>query len=72
MAVLGEGRAHGACSLLHAAGTGYGASMALDLPIMVRLLDRKSKLELHDEDGLLSQVVEAWNCLLYTSPSPRD
>ena len=28
MAVLGKGTAHGACSLLHAAGTGYGASMA--------------------------------------------
>ena len=32
MAVIGTGQAHGACSLLHAAGTGYGASIALDLP----------------------------------------
>ena len=60
MAVLGKGTAHGACSLLHAAGTGYGASMALDLPILVRLLDRKSKRDLHDDDGLLPHVVEAW------------
>ena len=85
MAVLGQGIAHGACSLLHAAGTGYGASMALDLPIMVRVLDKKSKREVHDNDGLLPHIVDAWTaagyelpieqeslCLLYTSPSPRD
>ena len=60
MAVLGKGTAHGACSLLHAAGTGYGASMALDLPILVRILDKKSKRELHDEDGLLPHVADAW------------
>jgi len=60
MAVLGQGNAHGACSLLHAAGTGYGASMALDLPILVRVLDKKSKRDVHDEDGLLPHVVEAW------------
>lgn len=60
MAVLGKGTAHGACSLLHAAGTGYGASMALNLPILVRLLDRKSKRDLHDDDGLLPHVIEAW------------
>lgn len=60
MAVLGRGNAHGACSLLHAAGTGYGASMALDLPILVRVLDKKSKRDVHDEDGLLPHVVEAW------------
>ena len=60
MAVLGKGTAHGACSLLHAAGTGYGASMALDLPILVRVLDRKSKRDLHDDDGLLPHVIEAW------------
>jgi len=60
MAVLGQGNAHGACSLLHAAGTGYGASMALDLPVLVRVLDKKSKRDVHDEDGLLPHVVEAW------------
>ena len=43
MAILGRGRAHGACSLLHAAGTGYGASMSLDLPLAIRLLDKPSK-----------------------------
>ncbi len=29
MAVLGTGNANGGCSLLHAAGLGYGASLAL-------------------------------------------
>ena len=48
MAVLGKGHAHGACSLLHAAGTGYGAAMALDLPVFVRLLDKPSTREVHD------------------------
>ena len=59
MAVLGQGTAHGACSLLHAAGTGYGASMALDLPILVRVLDKKSKRDVHDDD-LLTHLIEAW------------
>jgi shikimate kinase len=40
MAVLGVGTANGSCSLLHAAGLGYGASLALDLPVKVRLLDK--------------------------------
>lgn len=60
VAVLGNGKAHGACSLLHAAGLGYGASMALDLPVAVRLLDAPSKRELDDPDGLLDGVLEAW------------
>ena len=60
MAVLGKGHAHGACSLLHAASTGYGAAMALDLPVTVRLLDVPSKREVHDSDGVLPALVEAW------------
>ena len=60
MAVIGTGQAHGACSLLHAAGTGYGASIALDLPIIVKALDRPSKRQLEDSDGVLPAVVEAW------------
>ena len=60
MAVLGQGTAHGACSLLHAAGTGYGASMAIDLPILVRVLNKKSKREVNDTDGLLPHIVDAW------------
>lgn len=60
MAVIGKGQAHGACSLLHAAGLGYGCSMALDLPVAVRLLDKQSKRTLNDPDGLLGAVVNAW------------
>ena len=60
MAVIGTGQAHGACSLLHTAGTGYGASIALDLPIIVKALDRPSKRQLEDSDGVLRAVVEAW------------
>ena len=72
MAVLGQGSAHGACSLLHAAGTGYGASMALDLPILVRVLDKKSKREVHDNDGLLPHVVDAWTDAGHVLPIERE
>ena len=60
MAVLGSGNSNGGCSLLHAAGIGYGASLALDLPVRVRLLDKESKRTLDDPDGLLEQVLNAW------------
>ncbi len=60
MARLGKGQANGACSLLHAAGVGYGASLALDLPVVVTLLDKPSRRELDDPDGLLEATVEAW------------
>lgn len=60
MATLGRGDAHGACSLLHAAGLNMGASLALDLPVTVRLRDNEPKKELEDPDGLLNAVLEAW------------
>ena len=60
MAVIGTGQAHGACSLLHAAGTGYGASLSLDLPVIVKALDKPSKRQLNDSDNLLKSVVETW------------
>ena len=60
MAVLGSGNSNGGCSLLHAAGLGYGASLALDLPVKVRLLDKEPRKELDDPDGLLEQVLIAW------------
>ena len=60
MAVKGTGQAHGACSLLHAAGTGYGASLSLDLPVIVKALDKPSKRQLNDPDNLLESVVETW------------
>ena len=72
MAVLGQGMAHGACSLLHAAGTGYGASMALDLPILVRVLDKKSKRDVHDNDGLLPHIVAAWMAAGHELPIEQE
>ena len=60
MAVLGTGTSNGGCSLLHAAGTGYGASLALDLPVKVRLLDKESRRGLTDPDNLLENVLQVW------------
>lgn len=60
MAILGEGRAHGACSLLHAAAFGYGASLGLTLPIAVRVLDRPKKKKPNDESKLLDFILEVW------------
>ena len=60
MAVLGSGTSNGGCSLLHAAGLGYGASLALDLPVTVRLLDKESRRELDDPDNLLETILQVW------------
>ncbi len=72
LAILGSGQSHGACSLLHAAGTGYGSSIALDLPVAVRLLDRPSKRDLDDPDGLLDSVVKIWIENGYTLPNDLE
>jgi len=69
LAILGSGQAHGACSLLHAAGTGYGSSIALDLPVAVRLLDKPSKRNLEDPDGLLDSVIKIWLANGYDLPN---
>ena len=69
MAVLGTGTANGGCSLLHAAGLGYGASLALDLPVKVRLLDKPSKRELSDEDNLLTSVEKSWEKFGHALPT---
>ena len=55
--------------LLHAAGTGYGSSIALDLPVAVRLLDKPSKRELKDPDGLLDAVLGVWTENGYDLPN---
>ena len=72
MAVIGKGHAHGACSLLHAAGLGYGCSMALDLPVAVRLLDKESKRTLSDPDGLLEAVVNVWVASGHSLPNELE
>ena len=68
MAVLGVGTANGSCSLLHAAGLGYGASLALDLPVKVRLLHKESKKVLSDPDGLLEAVFDSWKAAGHNLP----
>ena len=60
LAILGTGVANGSCSLLHAAGIGYGASLALDLKVRVRILDKESKKEIDDPDNLLGAIVNSW------------
>lgn len=69
MARLGKGTANGACSLLHAAGLGYGASLALDLPVVVTLLDKTSRRELDDPDDLLGAVLESWTIAGHQLPT---
>ena len=72
MAVLGTGKANGAISILHAAGTGYGCSLPIDLPVMVKLLDTPSKRELNDPDELLTNVLDAWESKGLRLPIERD
>ena len=56
MATIGTGRANGSCSLLHAAGIGYGASLALDLKVIVRLLDSPGRKDINDPDELFPAI----------------
>ena len=72
MAVIGSGKSHGACSLLHAAGTGYGASVSLDLPLIFKALDRPSKRQLNDPDDLLGNVVESLLSNVLTLPEGME
>ena len=68
MVRLGKGVANGACSLLHAAGLGYGASLALDLRVTVTILDKPSRKKLDDPDGLLDCIREVWSEAGYSLP----
>ena len=69
MAVLGKGEANGAISLLHAAGLGYGASLAIDLPLIVRLLDSPYKTQPEDRDDVLGHTVRIWQANGHTLPA---
>ena len=60
MAVLGIGEANGACSLLHAAGIGYGASLSLNLKIKVALRDEPARTPPTDSSELLPKIIEVW------------
>jgi shikimate kinase len=52
--------AHGAFSLLHALGAGYGCSLGLDLTLRLRLRDDEPTKPADDPSGVLDAVVEAW------------
>ena len=69
MATIGTGRANGSCSILHAAGLGYGASLALDLKATVRLLDSPARKELDDPDNLLAAITDTWTNAGHSLPS---
>lgn len=69
MAVIGTGSANGACSLIHAAGIGYGASLGLDLPVTVRLLDAPARRDVDDPDALLNAVLDAWSSAGHSLPA---
>lgn len=60
MAVLGRGTAYGSCSLLHALGAGYGASLSLDMPAKVMIRDNPDRQEIVDPHGLLDAVKNTW------------
>ncbi|MDP6869163.1 MAG: hypothetical protein QGI21_00105 [Candidatus Poseidoniaceae archaeon] len=70
MAVLGTGTANGSCSLLHAAGIGYGASLALDLQVKVKIMDKPSKIAIEDPDGLLNAITNSWTSAGH--PLPKE
>ena len=60
MAVLGQGTANGACSLLHALGAGYGSSLGLDISTRVRLRDDEPNNMADDPSNLLEHTVSVW------------
>lgn len=69
MPVIGEGSAHGACSLLHALGAGYGASLGLDLTLRLRLRDDEPTKPVDDPSGVLDAVVEVWEAAGLEKPA---
>jgi len=68
MAVIGEGVAHGAISLLHAAGIGYGCSIAIDLSMIVKILDRVPRNPIEDPDNVLEHVQNIWKEAGHNAP----
>ncbi|MED5272489.1 MAG: hypothetical protein VX613_06340, partial [Candidatus Thermoplasmatota archaeon] len=72
MGVLGVGEAHGACSLLHAAGIGYGASLPIALNTKVALRDNPPKNDPDDPDDLLNNVLKAWQDAGHKMPDSEE
>jgi len=69
MAVLGQGAAHGACTLLHALGAGYGSSLGLELSTKVRLRDDEPNNMPEDPSNLLEHTVAVWEDAGLTRPA---
>ena len=67
--IILEGR-----DLIGASQTGTGKTAAFALPLLTKLqpIGKPQILVLEPTRELADQVAEAFACLLYTSPSPRD
>jgi len=72
LGVLGVGEAHGACSLLHAAGIGYGASLPIALSTKVALRDNPPKNSPKDPDNLLENILKVWNEAGHKMPENKE
>ena len=59
MNVLGEGRANGAISILHALGIGKGCSVGIQLATEVKLVDERLDVD-DDRHGLLDAIESCW------------
>jgi shikimate kinase len=57
--VLGEGRANGAISILHALGLGRGCSVGIQLETEVKIVDELLEVE-NDRHGLLEAIESCW------------
>ena len=67
MTVLGRGRANGGVSVLHAAGTGRGCSVGIELMTEVSLVSDQTPVP-EDEHGILDSVVAVWTDSGYPDP----
>ena len=67
MTVLGRGRANGGVSVLHAAGTGRGCSVGIELMTEASLVSDQTPVP-EDEHSILDSVVAVWTDSGYPDP----
>jgi|TARA_B100000959_G_scaffold185975_1_gene194520 shikimate kinase len=67
--VLGEGRANGAISILHALGIGKGCSVGIQLATEVKIVDERLEVD-DDRHGLLDAIESCWK--EENLPIPRE
>ena len=67
MTALGRGRANGGVSVLHAAGTGRGCSVGIELMTEVSLVSDQTPVP-EDEHGILDSVMAVWTDSSYPDP----